>query len=404
VKKSPNLILLIGSLLGAFICLIIIANADLTDREALLVSVVLTFVSMLGSWVASRFYAEASFNENLRTFALKAAEKVDNLSNELDRLAAYLQQALEEKVYPSPHDEFVARELKIEGAIHIINTLKSVNDTSLSDWQGVIGKELDERREEQEERHDEIRELVERVEALSASQALESSENATAITGTIRNEINAIRSDLRLLTGQVGGVPIRRPKIARTPVELPCPRCSTVLRYDQKQKPNSVKSVRCNNCSVRLVSMMKDGKFVLEVREPKHEVVACPACTREVDIKLDPVPGTGMNTACSSCGTEIRATRSQAGITVRSVTPASIGIATQRPVLTESIISDVARLMPPQPWPKGAAKHVAQELNLPSRLVGEAIQELVRRGRFQMQMDGKLYVPLSSVDDRSNPN
>jgi hypothetical protein len=35
-----------------------------------------------------------------------------------------------------------AREERIESAIHLIRTLKSVNDTSLSDWEGVIGDEL----------------------------------------------------------------------------------------------------------------------------------------------------------------------------------------------------------------------------------------------------------------------
>src|SRR5271157_3136362 len=99
VKRSPNIALFICCMVGVVICLIVIVTATLSSRESLLLSLVLTIVSMLGSWLASRFYAETSFNENLRTFALKAAEKVDNLSKELDRLAVYLQQELDDDDY-----------------------------------------------------------------------------------------------------------------------------------------------------------------------------------------------------------------------------------------------------------------------------------------------------------------
>ena len=82
-------------------------------------------------------------------FALKAAEKVDNLSQELDRLTAYLQQELTDAAGGAPQaatpEALRLKDARIESAIHIIGTLKSVNDRSLSDWQGVIGDELDTR-------------------------------------------------------------------------------------------------------------------------------------------------------------------------------------------------------------------------------------------------------------------
>lgn len=85
---------------------------------------------------------------NLRTYALKAAEKVNNLSNELNLLSVYLQQELDSADYDSTDEELLAKEERLESAIHIINTLKSVNDTALSDWEGVIGDELDQQRVE----------------------------------------------------------------------------------------------------------------------------------------------------------------------------------------------------------------------------------------------------------------
>ena len=80
-----------------FLCLWRITRGVATPTEALLLSVILTIVSIVISWIVANYYANYSYDENLRTFALKAAEKVTNLSNELARLSAFLQQELENK-------------------------------------------------------------------------------------------------------------------------------------------------------------------------------------------------------------------------------------------------------------------------------------------------------------------
>lgn len=67
------------------------------------------------------------------------------MSNELNRFVLYSEQAIAETEHESPEEALLAREERITSAIHIANTLKSVNDTSLSDWRGVIGEELDHR-------------------------------------------------------------------------------------------------------------------------------------------------------------------------------------------------------------------------------------------------------------------
>jgi hypothetical protein len=122
--------LLAALILGILLCLGIIARGGTTQTESLLLTVVLTILSIVGSWIASSFYSERSFNKNLRVFALKASEKVTNLSNELDRLSAFLQQELEADDYHSPNDALLGKNSRIEAAVHIINTLKSVNDGS----------------------------------------------------------------------------------------------------------------------------------------------------------------------------------------------------------------------------------------------------------------------------------
>ena len=103
-------------------------------------------------------------NENLRTYALKAAEKVNNLSEQLNRLSLYLEDDLQEE---SNYSE--SSNQRIISAIHMIAMLKSVNDTSLSDWQGVIGEEIEEHRKEAEEREIILTNLMDKVERLWGS-------------------------------------------------------------------------------------------------------------------------------------------------------------------------------------------------------------------------------------------
>lgn len=97
-----TLLLIVAVVGGIGACFWRLAKASPTANEALLLSLFLTFLSIMGSWIASKYYSESSYNKNLRVFALKAAEKVTNLSNELDRLSAFIQQDLKENEYESP--------------------------------------------------------------------------------------------------------------------------------------------------------------------------------------------------------------------------------------------------------------------------------------------------------------
>jgi hypothetical protein len=388
MKRSPNLALGIGSVIGILVCIGVIGFKSLSTTESLLVSVLLTMASILGSWELSRFYAEQSFNENLRIFALKAAEKVNNLSNELDRLSAYLQQELDDADYTNPAEELLAKEFRIEGAIHVIHTLKSVNDGSLSDWQGVIGKELDEQREEQVEREEELRELVQRVEGLYTAQATDLDPVHREWESAIRSEVNTIRGELRLLTSQVGGVPLRRPKIERQNVSIACPHCAQAVDYSQKVKESSVKALRCDHCQSRLLSRLEKGHFTLRLRTPVMEAFLCPHCQSPMKAELDPMPGAVAIAHCGDCGTDCRVARSNIGINVRETAPQS---QRSQPEITEEVLRLVKGAMPAQPWPSGAAREAALELGLQHRTVSAAIQTLMERGDFAYQINGRLY-------------
>jgi len=379
----------IGLVVGIAFCFYLIARGTASATETLLLSVLLTIFSLVGSWQASHYYSEFSFNRNLRIFALKAAEKVRNLSNELDRLATYLQ--LEDRLEDSATaDELLlARDHRIEAAIHMLYSLKSANDGSLSDWQGVIGEELQAAREEEEETEEELREITNRLEELfGETDALSQVGEGTL---ALQAEIEGLRHEIAQLVSQVRRAPVRARtarKLRREETSLPCPACGLEVRYKQRPKATSYKSLDCKGCGSRLYSTWDVAEgFKLHVRAVVIEAVNCPACAEEMSATLDPMPGSAVVVDCDSCHARVRVYRTTQAVKVRLVgLPPPVKVE-----VTEELIDKVRNLMPPQPWPTGATKALAQELGVARSLVARAINELTARGEFKLQIDGKLY-------------
>jgi hypothetical protein len=72
--------------------------------------------------------------------------------------------------------------------------------------------------------------------------------------------------------------------------------------------------------------------------------------------------------------------------------------------ISEEQLELIANTLPEQPWPTGTHKIVAQQLNLPARTVTDAIQELIKRGRFSHQVDGVLLRPFASQENALSGN
>ena len=117
MRTFVRIVVLLAIIAGIGACLYFLGSGDLKGRESALLSIVLTGLSILASWVVTAMYAESqhraaiddvqeAHRTNLRTYALKAAEKVTNLSNELGRLSTYLQQELDCSDYRSSEEEF----------------------------------------------------------------------------------------------------------------------------------------------------------------------------------------------------------------------------------------------------------------------------------------------------------
>lgn len=383
--KKRNIFLISLLVIAGIVCLIIIYNKDLTSTESILLSLFITIISVFCSWLISRHYAEHDFNKNLRMFALKASEKVNNLSNELDRLSVFLQNSPDTTEYESLNEALLAKDLRIESAIHIISSLKSVNDGSLSDWQGVIGDELAAQKEEKEEREQDLRDLVDRLEQLYESNV----SSYTNVKGQqaefeklrMETQVDLLKKDINMLLTQVSGYPIRRKKTQKITSE--CPTCNSKVSYTNKEKSSTMKGITCNNCKSKLYTVYSEGRSYLKVREAIRENINCPICEKDNVIHLDPLPGSSLYINCTSCKVEFETVRSKDRIIVRL--PKSQALKINK---DEIFIKKVEDLLPPQPWDKGIHNEIAKKLNVPHNKVGHAITILIKRGTFKEQIDG----------------
>ncbi len=108
-----------------FICLLgtlySLTLDGLTSREVTLFSSALAVLSMAISWLITDIYSESSkenaldeakkfHTENIKTYVVNASEKVNNISNELDRLSIWLKQINQDYTDSELHEVIVIRE------------------------------------------------------------------------------------------------------------------------------------------------------------------------------------------------------------------------------------------------------------------------------------------------------
>lgn len=402
--KNGILNFIIGILVVSILGIIIyISNKDLTVNESTLLSVLLTILSIIVSWILASYFAKNSqkqaieevrteYQNNLRTYALNAAEKVNNLSNELTKLAIYLKSNLEND---DDSDEFAiySKIERIESAIHIVNTLKSVNDTSLSDWKGVIGEELEEREEEREEREERLLELTEKIESIVHNQSknnVKPSSELSQIKEQLDKLSKTISPSLNLRTSVSKS---RREKIEKT-----CPNCSEKLSYYQKENPRSSKTVKCPSCEKRSVSKYINSEigFELNLEKTVSEKFNCPWCSTQIEKDVSNIPYTKEIIVCEVCEDRMKVTRKanmDLSIGKFGTTKQPKGEPTESVEITAELLDLIEKNLPEQPWPKFVHKDVADGLKLSHRTVQRCISELIKLGKCNPQIDGTVYVP-----------
>jgi hypothetical protein len=400
-----RVILFVSFVLGIAGCFFLLSSGLISNRESGMLTILVTILSTLATWIITHLYSESQYESaikdvqeqyksNLRTYALKAAEKVNNLSNELNKLSMYLEEELDYTDYHSPEEELLAKEERIESAIHLIRTLKSVNDTALSDWEGVIGEELDQQREEKEEKEEELKALVEKVESLVEGQRQDFI-GTQRDTATVMHEIEILKSELRRAMFQLSDTKIPKRISKKEPKQIisnECPVCNAMIEYKQRPLVRSAIALICKKCGEKLISRFSEDKgFKLTIRGEENIVVECPSCGEKTNIFLDNFPASSAISVCKSCKVTYRIVRTIDGVEIKAIVPAQ-PIRKKDP-LSEEVIEQVRLKMPPQPWPTGVHRKIAEQLNLPAPLVTRAISVLIHKGIFKPQIDGIVYTP-----------
>lgn len=391
--SNPLIIALLLGISFIFLSLIIISVAELSNRETTLLGTVLTLISVGIGWGISHHYSTEDKNQavaeirdfeqkNLRTYALKAAEKVTNLSKELNRLSLYLEEELQYTSYRNSDEELFAKEERIESAIHMLESLRSINDTSLSDWQGVIGEELDEQREIANEQAEALKALTDRI------SIIEGANDSSLSLNRETQEIEDLKKQIRSLATEISG-PSFRKKQRPTYNQIAdiCPSCNGVIHYAQRDKHGDQKAVQCKACGINLISIYNENNgFELRTRKKIEELISCPSCHKESTHQLDEWPTASTTVVCDTCRAQLRLSRVEDGRKIKATTINPVKSIGDK--VTPEFIESVRNLLPPQPWPKGIHHEIALKLDARSTMVQKAIQQLIKSGIFQDQIDG----------------
>lgn len=400
MKNPVNIGVIIFSIV--FVALVVWLGLNATTRfEISLSTVLLTLLSIVATWVVAHVYAKYQrrneieelnniHEKSLRTYALKAAEKVTNLSRELDRLSDYLSQYIEGEDEDDLEIVLRVRDERVLGAVHIVRMLRSVNDGALSDWEGVIGEELSQKRDEEEakeeEREQQAKEIIDAVEQLFEKYNLIEQPD-TIDRDRLAAEYAMVRSEYKRVLENVSALYDHRQIWRRVPLKssvLPCDTCGGEIkvRYNRKGKVRTG-GVKCPTCDARFVSRPDEsGEPILEHRKDVPETISCPSCEAINEVLLDNVPGGFVVQECEECDVTLRVTRSPSGITVKA------SLQRKKETLDPSFVDKVKIALPPQPWPQGIHHVIGKQLGTTGSRVQKAIRELIKSGVFKHQIDG----------------
>jgi hypothetical protein len=289
---------------------------ELSQREALFLSILLTVLAIVISWLATSLASKSTsdqmrdtlkseYTENLRTYALKAAEKVQNLSAEIERLNEYLAEPISsEQIEPF----LLARE-KLKTANLMLSTIKSVNDTALSDWRGVIGDDLKKQRvieTDIENIHQELELLENMMDASKAQQPLPGFESKE-----IDNEVEDIKESIEKTIedyAQKSPIPIRIPKRKRIDSIVKCPNCQSDNQTRLFLREGYRKVLKCRNCgSYFMLNVDLDSNIKTEIMPTKPKEIICVICNKKFVIQYPLWSGYSFQPQCPNCTSRILA-------------------------------------------------------------------------------------------------
>jgi DNA-binding transcriptional regulator GbsR (MarR family)/transcription elongation factor Elf1/uncharacterized membrane protein (DUF485 family) len=385
MKKLQSLLIglvIIALLLGLGLCLYIAGTRQLSSNETVMLGILLTIFSILISWIFTHLYSQATLHrnteevkalhaENIRTFAVKAAEKVFNLSNEFDRLNAYLRNIDYSDIDNSDIENLVLNE-RINATVHVIETLKSMNDTFLSDWKGVIGNEI----QQQQNLEQQISEIQTQLESQQRIKDL--LQERVISYDDLEDVQNHIEEMERRLGQMISEMPFRVRPIARKPVRqditIECPNCASPNMCTLKMRKGARKLIYCTSCKEPFKIEVDDkGTPVAKVVPHVDFELSCILCGSKLHDKIPDYPGALKKVTCQKCDLDITVAKTKEGVN------ADVGYKKRLP---PKFVNEVLEKLPPRPWPKGVHKEIAEKLGVSNSAVSSAIAKLLDEGQI----------------------
>lgn len=313
MKWLSTLILIV--LIIIIVAVLVIGGlSELSSREYLFLSILLTGLAIGASWLGTNLASKATseqmrqtlkdeYSENLRTYALKAAEKVQNLSSEIERLTEYLRESL---TAAEPGDIKFAQE-KLKASTLMLETIRSVNDTALSDWRGIIGDEL----KKQEEVQADIDNIYRKLEMLDDIQ-LPSAElrGQLALPGIDLEDIDLedyIGRDIVNYASR-SPIPVRLPKKRRINTLLRCPMCQSENQTRINLRARYKKVAKCKTCGLFFsIIVGPELNIKTEKIETSEKSIKCMLCDAEITVTYPLWPGYSFQPQCPNCHSLMRA-------------------------------------------------------------------------------------------------
>lgn len=361
--------IVLGLLIGLGLTLNVATKPDLTSNESLLLGILVSMFSILISWIVTHLYSQLSLKEvteavkrnhaeNLNTYAEKAAEKVFNLSNEFDRLKENLGNILED----TEDDEnietlnLVLRE-RILLTIHLVETLRAMNDTFLSDWKGVLGDKLQKQQSleiqieeiSKELEHQKNLKEVRESQVVSFEEIQQIQQHIDQIEHGLEQKLNALPFRIRSISPKN-----RKPK--KQDVEIPCPNCDSLNVVNIRPRTGARKVFQCEDCSTHIKLVYSNTTDYRTEIIPLVDVdIECPLCKSTFMENIPNIPGALKNTMCEECELVMLVSKTKDGVNIKT------GYAKNIP---QKILDQVLEKLPPEPWEKGVHVSVAKELGL----------------------------------------
>lgn len=390
-RKDLIPIVIVAALsIGIIVALVIAGKRDLTATESLLLGILLSAASMLVSWLVTHIYSQANLDdaikqatdsntENMRNYAVKAAEKVLNLSNELQRLIDALSGACDEADDLNGYkDSAVLLQERISAAVHNLETLRSMNDTFLSDWRGVIGEEID----RQIALEKQIESLADELDQQRTEhELLSSSVVSPDVLEKLEEQINETK---QLLSKKMTALPFKvatpSPKKKRD-IVVDCPSCEQANKVKFRRRKGARKLMTCSRCGcyseVRGLDAEEIQVTVVGVQKYSEK---CPLCEASIEGELPDFPGAMKRTTCGNCETAVLASRTNAGINVRLDNSSKARV-------PKRLADEVRKLLPERPWPTYIHKSIAKELGMSNNQVCRIISAFIEDGLYPLPAD-----------------